>query len=346
MATFVSGDISYDALTRFFHESNPFPSVADAFYLVTYPLIFLGLLGMIRARRREKEIGALLDALIVTVACTLLSWIYLIQPYVRAHDMTLFQKVISIGYPLGDIAILCLLLRLVLTGAMRNRSLQLLTLGGVGLLVADTAYGYIQLNGTWKVGGPVDLGWVLFYVCWGAAALHPSMVNLTVATPRRVNNVSLPILLVLSATTLVAPGLLVWQAATTGVARDGGVIGAASGVLFILVMARMTGLARAQTTQARRERALRTVGERLVAASELDEVDAAAIEAVRALVGSALAVCMVTVPESGGQRVSAAEPAGLVGGLVEIEETDGQVLDVESINGSRTTLAAERDGCP
>src|SRR6202035_5874070 len=42
LATFVSGDISYDALTRVFHESNPFPSVADVFYLVTYPLIFLG----------------------------------------------------------------------------------------------------------------------------------------------------------------------------------------------------------------------------------------------------------------------------------------------------------------
>lgn len=148
LATFVSGDISYDVLTRVLHESNPFPSIADAFYLATYPLITLGLLGLVRARRHEKEPRALLNALIVTVACALLSWILLIQPYVRAHGMTLFQKVISIGYPLGDIVILGLLLRLVLTGAMRNRSMQLLTLGGGGVLVADTAYGYIQLNGT------------------------------------------------------------------------------------------------------------------------------------------------------------------------------------------------------
>ena len=338
LATFVSGDISYDVLTRVLHESNPFPSIADAFYLATYPLITLGLLGMVRARRHEKETRALLDALIVTVACALLSWIFLIQPYVRAHGMTLFQKVISIGYPLGDIVILGLLLRLVLTGAMRNRSMQLLTLGGAGVLVADTAYGFIQLNGTWKVGGPVDLGWVLFYLCWGAAALHPSMVELTVAQPRRLSHASLSTLLVLSATTLVAPGLLVWQAATTGVARDGGVIGAASGVLFMLVMARMTGLARAQTIQARRERALRAMGERLVAASELDQVDAAAIEAVRALVGASLTIAMVTVPEGGRQRVSVAEPPGLVGALLEVEEADGQLVGVTWIDGPRTSV--------
>ena len=31
LATFVTGDIVYDALTEIFHRSNPFPSVADAF---------------------------------------------------------------------------------------------------------------------------------------------------------------------------------------------------------------------------------------------------------------------------------------------------------------------------
>jgi diguanylate cyclase (GGDEF)-like protein/PAS domain S-box-containing protein len=335
LATFVTGDIAYDVLTSILHESNPFPSIADAFYLVTYPLLTLGLFGMVRARRREKDIGALLDALTVTVAFALLSWVYLIQPYVRAHDMTVFQKVTSIAYPLGDIAILCLLVRLVLTGAVRNRSLGLLTLGGVGVLVADAAYGAIQLNGTWKVGGPTDLGWVLFYVCWAAAALHPSMVQLTVAQPRRTKDLNLATLLVLSATTLIAPGLLVWQAATSGVARDGGVIGAASGLLFVFVMGRMTGLARAQAAQARRERALRGIGERLVAASELDQVDAAAIEGVRAMLGSRLTACVVTAPEGRRHRVTTAEPLGLIAGRLELEETDGRLVGVRGPDGAR-----------
>jgi diguanylate cyclase (GGDEF)-like protein/PAS domain S-box-containing protein len=335
LATFVTGDMAYDVLTGMLHQNNPFPSVADAFYLVTYPLLTVGLFGMVRARRQGQDLGALLDAMIVTAGCALLSWIYLIQPYVRADGMTLFQKVITIAYPLGDIAFLSVLVRLILTGAVRNRSLGLLTLGGVGVLAADVAYGAIQLHGTWKVGGPTDFGWVLFYVCWGAAALHPSMRELTVARPSRQRQLNLATLLVLSATTLVAPGLLVWQAATSGVSRDAGVIGAASALLFVLVMARMTGLARAQAAQARRQRALRASGDRLVAASEVDEVDAAAIEGIRAMVGSGVTTCVVTVPEGSRQRVTAAEPSGLVGQLLETEEADGHMVAVRGPDGAQ-----------
>jgi hypothetical protein len=281
LATFVTGDIVYDLLTHVFHQANPFPSIADLFYLATPPLLACGLIGMVRSRSREKDMGALLDALIVTSAAALLSWVYLIQPYVHAQDMTLFQKLISIDYPLGDIAILCVLARLLSNGVLRNRSVGLLTVGALGLLAADVAYGVVQLNGNWSTGGPTDIGWVLFYLCWGAAALHPSMGELTTEQPRREKHLSTTSLLVLSGTTLVAPGLLVWQVATGGLARDAGVNGAVSALLFVLVMARMTGLARAQAAQARREHSLRAIGERLVAASDIHDVDVAAVEGIR-----------------------------------------------------------------
>ena len=31
----------------------------------------------------------------------------------------------------------------------------------------------------WHDGNPFDLGWIVFYSCWGAAALHPSMRELS-----------------------------------------------------------------------------------------------------------------------------------------------------------------------
>ena len=74
---FVSGGIAYDVLTRVLHENNPFPSIADVFYLATYPLLAIGLFLFVRAQSRERNIGALLDSLIVTVGLALLSWIYL-----------------------------------------------------------------------------------------------------------------------------------------------------------------------------------------------------------------------------------------------------------------------------
>ena len=39
LTTFASGDITFDVETEFLHEVNPFPSVADIFYLVTIPLM-------------------------------------------------------------------------------------------------------------------------------------------------------------------------------------------------------------------------------------------------------------------------------------------------------------------
>ena len=215
LGTFISGDVTYDVLTKYLHEANPFPSLADAFYLVTYPLLAAGLLHLVRARRKEPDIGALLDALIVAVGGALLSWIYLIQPYVHSRDMSFFVKGVSIAYPLGDLLILCMLARLLAGGGGRNAALGFLSVGALGVLTADCVYGWIQLHGTWKVGGPTDLGWVAFYVLWGAAALHPSMQELTEKQTGRNRNLSIWTLLALGGATLVGPLLLVWRARST-----------------------------------------------------------------------------------------------------------------------------------
>jgi PAS domain-containing protein len=226
------------------------------------------------------------------------------------------------------------LARLLSGGGRRNWSLSLLTLGAGGLLAADVAYGAIQLNGTWKVGGPTDLGWVLFYVCWGAAALHPSMRQLTERQPLREKHLSRTSLAVLSATTLVAPGLLVWRGTSGSAGHDMAIIGGAAGVLVALVMVRLTGMARTQAVQASRERALRATGERLVAASELGSVDAAALEAVRVIVGPRLSACLVTEPDGRLERVVSGEPADLVDRRLVVSGVGDASVVVHQADGS------------
>ncbi|MEJ7582972.1 MAG: EAL domain-containing protein [Acidimicrobiales bacterium] len=317
LATFVTGDVTYDLLTNLLGHRDPFPSVADVFYVATYPICACGLLGLVRARSRERNLGSLLDALIVAASCA----IYLVEPHVRAADMGLFEKVVSLAYPLGDIAILCVLAWLVLSVDLRNWSMRLLTVGAVGLLVAVVLYANRQLTGEWRAGGPIDIGWVLFYVCWGAAALHPSMRALTEPQPRREKQLSMKALVLLSGAALIAPALLVWRAAPGGLGRDVGVIGVSAGVVFLLVMARVTTLARAQARQAGLERALRAVGESLVAASELEGVETAAVAAVESLVGPRLVACAVTVPAAPFERVVAAHPRALIGTELALDGT-------------------------
>src|SRR5437899_3138215 len=65
--TFVAGDTIYSILVTVLHQDNPFPSIADIFYLATYPLFAAGMLGFIRRRNPNRsDIGGILDALTFT----------------------------------------------------------------------------------------------------------------------------------------------------------------------------------------------------------------------------------------------------------------------------------------
>jgi diguanylate cyclase (GGDEF)-like protein/PAS domain S-box-containing protein len=311
--TFALGDITYDVLTEFLHESNPFPSIADAFYVATYVFLAAGLTTMVRTRRRrDGDTGALLDALIITSGLAVLSWVYLIEPYVRAANMTSFSKATSIAYPLGDILLLSVVARLAFGDGTHNTSQRLLTIGVVGVLAADAAYGWIQLHGDWKVGGPADFGWVLFYVCWGAAALHPAMREMTVEQPRRVRPLNWFTLALLGAAALAAPLLLIWRD-LTGTPTDAGVLASGSAVVFVLVMLRLTGLARAQASNAHHEQVLRSFSEQLVAANERADVWNASVAAVVAIGASGVLGCVVTSGGTTVEEIVAASWAELIG---------------------------------
>jgi diguanylate cyclase (GGDEF)-like protein/PAS domain S-box-containing protein len=279
VAALMLGDATYDVLTGPLGQDNPFPSMADAWYLAMYPLIAGGLLAMIRVTNPLGDKQAALDAAIATVTLGLLVWVYLAAPYAQDPTLTWPQKLVSIGYPLGDVLILAVLVRLLIGVGRHRRALWLLSIGTLGLFGSDVLYGLIQLNGAWATGGFVDIGWMLFYAAWGAAALSPDMKSLTepvrVSAPRN----SKRRLFVVTLIPLAAPGLQLWNA-SHGAARDVAVTAIASGILFFLVALRFMGLVEAARHAAGRETALRRTGEALVAASNPEAVYRVGVTAV------------------------------------------------------------------
>ncbi len=287
------GDAVYDVLTGVLGREDPFPSVADAIYLAMYPLLAGGFLVLIRATTPRGDKHAFLDATIVTVALGLLAWVYLAGPYLQDPTLTWAQKAVSIAYPLGDVLILAVLVRLLIGGGRRPRALWLLTLGTVGLLVSDVLYGLIQLNGSWSTGGTVDLGWMLFYAAWGAAALCRDMDGLTEPVRGTVLRTSRWRLLLFTMVPLVAPGLLAWQAWRSGTG-DVPLTAVTSAVLFLLVSLRLKGLVDAARQAAEREHAMRRTGEALVVASTPEAVCAVGVTAVQQITGKPLRVLVAT----------------------------------------------------
>jgi diguanylate cyclase (GGDEF)-like protein/PAS domain S-box-containing protein len=266
IATFAAGDFTYNLLTLVLHQDNPFPSVADGFYLAMYPLAAAALALFTRARTHSADRSSLIDALIITTGLGLLSWIYLIEPFVSNGALTWQQKVTSVAYPLGDVLLLAMLARLLADGGFRSRSLQMLSIATLGLLGSDVLYGLIQLNGTWAVGGPVDGGWVLFYVFLGAAALHPSMKQMTKPLPPKPVNIGRARLLLIAAVSMVAPADAIVQGGLGH--RPGTVHAVFSALLFGLVMTRMWGVVRAHQQGIARERTLRSASAELVSSSD------------------------------------------------------------------------------
>ena len=73
VTVFAAGDATYIVLTTMLGQENPFPSLADVFYLAMYPIAAAGLVILIRRRTGGHDRGSVLDALSVTTALALLS---------------------------------------------------------------------------------------------------------------------------------------------------------------------------------------------------------------------------------------------------------------------------------
>ena len=282
--SFAVGQLSFLVVTQVRHEAVPFPSLDDLFYLATYPLYAVGLLIFIRRRSAGYDRRSLLDALTLTVGLALLSWVFLIVPYVNNASLTWLQKAVAIAYPLGDVLVLAMLARLLAPGAWRSRALQLLTLGSVGLLASDVAFGAIQLYGTFRVGTLTDLGWAVFYAAWGAAALHPTMTELTqpVTRPRAPSSAVRLTLIMLAS--LIAPAVLLAEAVQHRV-HDAGVIAVSSALLYILVLSRLADVAAALRRTLTRAQFLRLAGAALAAAATVEQAASAVRSGVVSLRG-------------------------------------------------------------
>jgi signal transduction histidine kinase len=241
LLSYVTADIIFYTYQDILHQ-EVFPSVADVFYLAAYPFLMAGLLLLIRSRSPGADRASLLDALVVTVGLGMVSWVFLVGPLAHSPDLTLAERVVSMAYPIIDVLLLATVVRLVVDRGPRPPAFWVLCCGVGALLVTDSLYTVIQLTGGYHTGSPIDLGWMTWYACWGAAALHPTMNALAEPAPSREVRLSRWRLGLLAGASLLAPAVQVVQLARRQ-PTEGLVTAVGSMVLFGLVLARLNGLA-------------------------------------------------------------------------------------------------------
>lgn len=149
---------------------DPFPSVADFFYLAYYPLTLIGVLFLpFTPVRAQDRIIFGLDLTIVLLSGTIITWFYLLAPLGFEPGLT---GVVAISYPVGDLLLLAGVMVLIQRDVEKVGRPALLFLIGSQILtgLADGAFAYLELRGLESTLPLMNALWMFGYIGFGAAA--------------------------------------------------------------------------------------------------------------------------------------------------------------------------------
>lgn len=235
-------------------DADAFPTPADAVYLLGYLAVTTGVALLLHAGRRGGDPAGTLDALILTTALAVLSWVLLARPVISTYAESPLAAAVAVSYPLADIVLAGLLIRLLTTSGGRTQAYRLLVLALVLLIVADSASSALQQL-TFGSDLWLDYLWLASYVVWGAAGLHPSMVVFSAPATPAPTRFTRARLAALTVAVVVVPVILAVQTAL-GLTLTIWAVVVFSIIAFLLVVARMyLSMQQIQAANAEREAA-------------------------------------------------------------------------------------------
>jgi two-component system, sensor histidine kinase and response regulator len=172
-----AGEVVWSVYEVGLGRSVPFPSAADAGYLLAIPLAVAGLLAFPSAPGRiTTRSQALVDGAIVALSLVFVSWAFgLAKVYDTSSDQPV-AKLLGAAYPVSDIVIIAVLLLVMRRASPQQRGSMFLLLGGLAAsAVADSAFAFLNAAGTYgAIGSVLDAGWVVGYLMVALAPLWPA----------------------------------------------------------------------------------------------------------------------------------------------------------------------------
>jgi two-component system cell cycle response regulator len=161
-----------------FIEGNPeapYPSPADIGYLVFYPLAYGGLALLVRARAAEMNWRLWTDGLIAALGTAALGTAFVFD-FVADHSSgSTLEMATTLAYPLGDIAMVALVVGVfALTEWRPGRTWGLLLAGLAAMATADVAYTLQWTAGALPGGGWIEPIYLLSAACIGIAVWQPA----------------------------------------------------------------------------------------------------------------------------------------------------------------------------
>jgi diguanylate cyclase (GGDEF)-like protein len=249
----VVADVSYDYLSMA-ADAVPFPSFTDVLYLGSYVAAFVGLWGLGRRVGGSRDLAAWLDTAIVTVAAASIMGVAFIGPMLEASGSPDFAVLLSIAYPVLDLAVLAALVRIMISARVRTPAVILLCSSVALFLVADIVYHFATVAGAPDDPPVIEPLWAGALLCMTCASLAPGAREFTAGaryggavSPARITAIGVGVI----TTPLLLVGALV--RGQDGVARW---LAMVTVLMVLLLLWRTNLLLRTVEAQARRLRNL------------------------------------------------------------------------------------------
>ena len=171
MASSAAGDVVYAAWV----PQGQALSVADPLYLAFYPLVYAGIVLLMRERLKRVPTAFRLDALICGLTLGAVAAAIATGPIDAALHGDPATVLIAMAYPVGDLLLLALTAGMLpILGWRAELRWGLLVVGFMSYAVADTVYLFRSSAGTYLEGTWIDACWPIASLLIAVAAWLPS----------------------------------------------------------------------------------------------------------------------------------------------------------------------------
>lgn len=153
--------------------------LSDAAFAAGYAPLTLGLVLLARVRTAGRDLAGLLDAVMLALALTVAFLALLGWPVVASGDFSASQTAVELAFVAGDLLLLAGLVRIATSPGGWVLPMRLLAAAIALVVAADALSLALRLYGGVAEPRLPDVLYLLSYLAWGAAALHPGMLVLT-----------------------------------------------------------------------------------------------------------------------------------------------------------------------
>jgi diguanylate cyclase (GGDEF)-like protein len=172
-----AGDLYFSSVLAD-RSSVPFPSLSDGLWLAFYLPAYAAIYSLLRARASSVPRAAWLDALIGGLGVGSAAAVVAFGVVLDHTDGTAVETAVNLAYPVGDLGLLALVVVAVTVSGWRVPGVWRRMAPAFAIFVlADSVYLVQVAEGTYALGGFVDLGWPAAALLIGLAAQQPRTIE-------------------------------------------------------------------------------------------------------------------------------------------------------------------------